>query len=445
MKTTITTPDNATTARTILLCAGLLICTLTFSQSGPGGGTNKGGKLEFKNPALVSGTAGKDNAVYKFPKAGGELDAFVKIKGRSSSLVQLINIDLVTAGFDKAWQPQVGYNNNTINSAGEWWMDFEISFADAKNGASVSVDTFNLSAIDIDGNGDKIREFVSFYNLKSYTLEKNSILSITNILGTLLNGLTGVVGKRFDGPTMNYANIDTSGTSVMVTANYQNIQTFTVRVGAVASGANSATERMYSMYFQSFKYTQPSNSTLPVRLTAFDTKLDNNNVDLTWKTAEELNFSHFIIERSTDGANYKEIAMVFADAKESGSEYEYHDVVGNHLSGLIYYRLKMVDRDGTAKYSKVRIVKFGDKNSMVNVTAYPNPTTNELRITIPSSWQNRTVTYEMISLNGVIVKQQVNQHASQTETIEVSSLQAGNYMVRLKAGDETAVQLIAKR
>jgi len=445
MKTTITTPRNATAGRITLMCAGLMICTLTFSQSGPGGGSNKGGKLEFKNPTLVSGTAGKDNAVYKFPKAGGELDALVKIKARSSALVQLINIDLVTSGFDKAWQPQVGYNNNTISSAGEWWMDFEISFTDAKSGAAVSVDTFNLSAIDIDGNGDKIREYVSFYNLKSYTLEKNSILSITNILGTLLNGVTGVVGKRFDGPTMNLANIDTSGTSVMVTANYQNIQTFTVRLGGVASGANSATERMYSMYFQSFKYTQPSNSTLPVKLTAFDTKLNDSKVDLTWKTAEELNFSHFVIERSTDGTNYKEIAMVFADAKESGNEYEYKDAVGNHASGLMYYRLKMVDRDGSGKYSKVRIVKFGDRNSLINVTAYPNPTTNELRITIPAAWQNKAVTYEMINLNGVIVKQQVNQHASQTETIEVSSLQAGNYMVRLRAGDETAVQLIAKR
>lgn len=443
MKTTITTPGKPLASKLLLLCIGSLISVCAFSQSGPGGG--KSTKMDFRNPVLVAGTAGKDGATYKFPKAGDKIDALVKIKGRSNSLVQLINIDLKSSGFDKAWQPQVGYNNNRINSAGEWWMEFEISFTDEKSGAPVTVDEFDLSAIDIDGNGDKIREFVSFYNLKSYTVEKNSILSISNLLGTLLNGLTGTIGKRFDGPTRNLANIDTSGTSVMVSTTYQNIQSFTVRLGGVASGANSATERMYSMYYQSFKYTTPVNATLPVKLESFDTKLADSKVELDWKTAEELNFSHFVIERSNDGNNYKEIAMVFSNAEVGGSEYEYNDLLTKNTTGFFYYRLKMVDRDGSAKYSKVRIVKIGGSNNIVAVAAYPNPVTNELRITIPQAWQNRPVSYEMVNLNGVIVKKQINEHASQTESILVSSLQAGNYIVRLTSGDETAVQMIAKR
>ena len=85
---------------------------------------------------------------------------------------------------------------------------------------------------------------------------------ITGVVG----GLTKVIGKRFDGPTSNFINIDTSGTSVMVTTRYVNTQTFTIRVGGVATGESGASERMYSLYFQSFSYTAPQNVTLPVNL-----------------------------------------------------------------------------------------------------------------------------------------------------------------------------------
>ena len=420
-----------------MLCACLLSYTAGYAQSG-------GGKLDFKNPKLITGTAGNDGAVYEFKNIGDKLDARVKIKGRSSSLVYLVDIDKKSSGFDKAWQPHVGYNNNRTNSATEWWMDFEISFVEKDKTTPATIKEFDLSAIDIDGNGDKIREFVSFYNLKSYTVEQNSILSISNLLGTLLSGLTGVTGKRFDGPTLNFANIDTSGTSVMVTANYQNTQSFTVRTGAVASGANSATERMYSLYYQTFTYTQPSQATLPVKIKTFDTKLNDAKVVIDWTTGEEINFSHFVIERSTNGLDYKEIAVVFGDNNAGNNAYAYTDAVNTNASGLIYYRLKMVDRDGTSKFSNVRIVKLNAKNAIVTVSTYPNPVTNELRITIPANWQNKQVSYEMISLNGVIVKQQINQHASQTETIMVNNLQSGNYVVRLKAGSESAVQMIVK-
>lgn len=442
MKTKITTPIVALAARTLLFCAGLLICTVSLSQnSGPG----KGSKLEFKDPILIAGTAGANGAIYKFGKVTDKVDARVTIKQRSSSLVYLKNIDLKSSGFDKAWQPQVGYNSNRTTGAAEWWMEFEISFVQEKTTTPTTVNGFDLTAIDIDGNGSRIREYVSFYNLKSYTVESNSILNISNLLGQLVGGLTGVVGKRFDGPTKNMANIDTSGTAVMVTTNYENVQTFTVRLGGVASGADTETDRMYSMYYQSFKYTDPSNSTLPVKLTSFDTKLHSNKVDIDWATSEEVNFSHFIVERSTNGTDFKEIAMIFAEAKRGGSVYEYADNVSSNASGLLHYRLKMVDQDGSFKYSNVRIVKLNASNNLVTVTAYPNPATSELRITIPANWQNRQVSYEMISLNGVVVKKQVNAHASQTETLQLGNLQSGNYLIRLKAGDETAVQMIAKK
>lgn len=441
MKTTLLTqmfkPLTALNKKVLSLSVGLFLYAISFAGSG-------GGKLEFKNASLVSGTAGANGAVYRFPQVNSDLDALVKIKGRSNALVNLVKIDNTASGFDKAWQPLVGYNNGSAPGAVDWWMEFEITLVQKGTSTAYSIDEFDLTAIDIDGNGDKIREYVSFYGLNSYTTETNSVLRITNIFG-LINNINGILGTRFDGPTTNYNNIDTSGTTVMTTAKYLTTSTFTIRTGAVASGANGAADRMYSLYFQKFVYNQPAQATLPVTLKSFNTKLVSSKVVLDWACSSEVNFSHFVVERSTDGKNYHEVTMIFNDTHTVDYTYTYSENVNENASGLYYYRLKMVDNDGKFEYSQIRIVKLNQKGSQVAISTYPNPVSSELRITIPSHWQNQPVSYDMITVSGVVVKHKMNERASQTETMQVNDVKSGTYIIRLKSGTESAAQLVVKK
>src|SRR5690606_27751236 len=107
------------------------------------------------------------------------IDALFRIKGRSNDLVYLVTPDMKTSGFDKALQPQIGYNGGTAPGPADWWMEFEITFVKEGTNINATVEEFNLSGIDIDGNGHLIREYVSFYGLTSYTLEENSILVVS--------------------------------------------------------------------------------------------------------------------------------------------------------------------------------------------------------------------------------------------------------------------------
>lgn len=422
----------------ILFILFILLAALSFAGSGSGGGV-----LTFKNPTIESGLAGVDGTVYRFSKVTSDFDALVKIKGRSDLLTYLVTIDMTSSGFDKAFQPQVGYANGSAPAAADWWMDFEMTFVKKGTNTPVVFDNFDLSAIDIDGNGHLIREYVGFYGLTSYTLEENSIL-VTSNLTEKVNGVTKVTGKRFDGPTSNFVNIDTSGTTVMVTTQYINTQTFTIRVGGVATGASGASERMYSLYFQDFKYTAPHNVTLPVDLKSFDAKLSSGKSLLNW-TASETKFSHYIIERSTDGKSYSDRTMVFATGKDGAdASYSFTEDVSNVSDGLVYYRLKMVDIDGTSKFSPIRILKLAAKNSAVAISTYPNPVQSELRITIPDSWQSKKVVYDMISASGTMVKRYVSDHASQTETMQLADVYPGTYVIRLTSGNESAIQRIVK-
>ncbi|HUM67080.1 MAG TPA: T9SS type A sorting domain-containing protein, partial [Chitinophagaceae bacterium] len=69
----------------------------------------------------------------------------------------------------------------------------------------------------------------------------------------------------------------------------------------------------------------------------------------------------------------------------------------------------------------------------------------ELRVTIPSHWQGKKISYEVFSTSGQKLFQQVSNLASQTETIDMSRLAAGSYIVKVTCGNETAHQKLIRR
>jgi hypothetical protein len=373
------------------------------------------------------------------------LDALVKINGRSSSMVKLVAIDIANTGFGKSFQPQVTYGNNTSPAGNtDWWMEFQISFVQPNTNVPVVVNSFSVSGLDIDGNNDKISEYVSFYGIQTFTLENQSTL-IVSTLQQLLSGLLTNIGKRFDGPVTNYPGIDTSATAVMTTNSYANTNSFRLRTGAKSTGVSGAADRMYSFWFKAFTYQQAVTNLLPVTLINWSAVYTNNNIALKWTTTSEKNASHFIIERSFDGVDYSDAAMLFAVGNSSiSNNYAYNDKVPAGNSGVIYYRLKMADMDGRYKTSDVRIVRIGKQADGLKIQAYPNPVVNEVRVTLPQSWQGKSIRYQLTNANGQVIKSYTVQYASQTEVIGMSQSPAGMYVLSVINGNETAVQAVVK-
>jgi hypothetical protein len=108
---------------------------------------------------------------------------------------------------------------------------------------------------------------------------------------------------------------------------------------------------------------------VPVNLLSFTATHDNGSVLLNWTTAQEINNSHIVIERSQDGNNFSEIGSVpAAQQNELINEYVFLDK--RPLSGISYYRLLQVDLDGTKEYHPVRRVKIAITE---NIHVFPNP------------------------------------------------------------------------
>lgn len=188
---------------------------------------------------------------------------------------------------------------------------------------------------------------------------------------------------------------------------------------------------------------------LPVKLTSFNANLglDQSKVNLTWTTATEINASHFVVERSTDGNIFTEAGTVFAFGNSTESKnYQFSDKITSLKATVIYYRLCQVDNDGKVDYSATRVVLISKQTeNTITLVTYPNPVSNEVRITIPANWQNKKVAYELLNTNGQTAKKIVTTGSSKTETINVSSLNSGLYIVKVTCEGQSAIQKIIKQ
>lgn len=191
---------------------------------------------------------------------------------------------------------------------------------------------------------------------------------------------------------------------------------------------------------------RPMNSILPVHLTIFQAYTNNNKVELKWISDYEKDAAHFAIEKSTDGKEFRQIGMVLAaNNSEEKNNYQFSDIITAD-KGLLYYRLKIVDINGSIEYSEVKIIRLKNSGqSGVSIQAYPNPVVNQVRVSIPQTWSNRKVTYHVTGTNGLIVKTIQRTNSSQTEVIDMSNLPGGTYIVQVVCENERAQQLVVKQ
>ncbi|MBK9175034.1 MAG: T9SS type A sorting domain-containing protein [Flavobacteriales bacterium] len=109
-------------------------------------------------------------------------------------------------------------------------------------------------------------------------------------------------------------------------------------------------------------------SPLPMDLMLFDAAVEGRTVELEWLTLSESNSSRFVVERSMDGLDWTDIVMLAA-AGTSQQPLLYKAVDGNPLQGTSYYRLRMIDLDGSYQHSLVRSITM--KHSSLSII--PNP------------------------------------------------------------------------
>lgn len=159
------------------------------------------------------------------------------------------------------------------------------------------------------------------------------------------------------------------------------------------------------------------NCILPIRLVSFGGNYSNKSVLLNWKTGYHSNFSHFVVERSLDGTSFKPLHEV--DLTNS-SNYQYRDIDINSAT-TFYYRLKMVDKDGSFTYSKVIRIQT---EAIRSLTIAGNPVKDNLVVSgIPKPG--------MLLLYDNAGRVMINKAVSdQSISVDVSFLKSGIYYLQ---------------
>jgi hypothetical protein len=134
-------------------------------------------------------------------------------------------------------------------------------------------------------------------------------------------------------------------------------------------------------------------SPLPLNLISFSVNKKGALPHLSWSTTSETNFSHFMVQKSKDAKGFESIGRVESVGFESDKS-AYSFVDEKPFAGNNYYRLKMVDKDGTEDYSKIISVKF---DGTAKAVFYPNPTQDIVNFENIKSEDIRSVTVHKIN------------------------------------------------
>lgn len=179
---------------------------------------------------------------------------------------------------------------------------------------------------------------------------------------------------------------------------------------------------------------------LPLDFTGFSAKLLKNlsqTVQLNWTTANEVNTSHFVIERSADGKTFETLGTLAS--KNIAGENRYQFIDEKPLAGFAYYRIKQVDQNAAFKYSTVQAINNAGQSTFA---VYPNPAQNVVYVSHVAAGKSAKIS--VVSTLGKNMLQANVAAGSVKSTLNLSGLASGVYLLYYQDGANSSVTKLVK-
>jgi len=142
-----------------------------------------------------------------------------------------------------------------------------------------------------------------------------------------------------------------------------------------------------------------SEISLPVELNSFNVSNIDSRIKLEWSTAIENATDRFIIERSPSGRNFQEIGIELSKGSSTVStDYEFIDE--SPVYGSNYYRLKIVDLDGSYDYSNIRLATSNIAEPTLVISPNPAHGSERLKVKWFSGYDRERAYLNIVDVNG---------------------------------------------
>jgi len=246
--------------------------------------------------------------------------------------------------------------------------------------------------------------------------------------------------------TPDYPVVATDGSNIMITAfhstpgsgggplGYDTATSELISPSSIIHNLNGYYEITFSVSsFSGFFATTNSSAPLPVKLSAISAINSGATNRVDWSTTNESNGDRFVVERSADARSFQSIGTMNAKGI-SGSRYSLVDA--QPFMGTNYYRVEILNNDGSRFYSKV--VSAVVSTDGLHINAYPNPVKDELTATVSG----------MVSGKGILILTDISGRELSRTDIEsngivilpMEHLSQGMYL--LKYQDDATTQII---
>lgn len=175
-----------------------------------------------------------------------------------------------------------------------------------------------------------------------------------------------------------------------------------------------------------------SGAPLPVQLISFRGWNEGTVNHLQWETSSEINSDFFDVQRTNNlTENFSSIGKVDA-AGISSSLLTYNFIDENPFSGKNIYRLSLVDKNGNQNLSNVVEIDLNEMSSVIS--AFPNPATDNIQLTINSSEEKNSSIEIMDELGRIIYSREISLvNGNKQFVFDTKDFAAGNYFISISA------------
>ena len=183
-------------------------------------------------------------------------------------------------------------------------------------------------------------------------------------------------------------------------------------------------------------------SLLPVVLSNFQGSVTNLSARLYWTTHDEVNFASTGVEKSYDGISFNGIGNIAAKGPDAVNEYSFVDANLAAHSAKVYYRLKLIDKDGKYSYSNTLMLTYQYNSN--SVLLFPNPAKSYTQVNLVSEKDEKQSIKVIDILGRTVITQSVYLTKGANEIVinGLANLQKGVYLVQLKVNGNTVTKKI---
>lgn len=162
----------------------------------------------------------------------------------------------------------------------------------------------------------------------------------------------------------------------------------------------------------------------------FTGKKEGDNAKLWWNIDKGFNYASFEIEKSTDAVFFETIGTIGAKDFPNKKDFSFTD--NNILPGTAYYRIKVIQNEGSVIYTKIISISGTKDNGRYTIT--PNPANDY--ILIKGTGVSEKADIKIYDATGKLIKNLLKQSISNNSSLKVfvTELSVGNYFVEIQSG-----------